>query len=116
MIGIIPLDVFNLEVAVFSNDDDRVAALRADGCDVEGRNSVALASAHMDEAGDGSLRLSLVIKPVATRATWAHECAHLADFVMDYLGVPTGIENTEIRGYLVGRLFAGLDEMMGKTE
>ncbi len=112
MIGVIDLAVFNLDVAVFASDEDRVAALRDEGCDVSEHDIAALASSHMDVAGDGSPRLSMVIKPVATTATWAHECVHIADFVMDRLGVPMGVENTEIRGYLVGHLFASLEEML----
>lgn len=112
MIGVIDLAVFNLNVAVFGSNEDRVAALRDEGCDVSGHDVACLASAHMDVVGDGSIRLSLVIKPVATKATWAHECVHIADFVMDRLGIPMGVENTEVRGYLVGHLFASLDEMM----
>jgi hypothetical protein len=54
----------------------------------------------------------MVIKPKATKATWAHECVHIADFVMNRLGIPMGVRNTEIRAYLVARLFAGLEEMM----
>jgi hypothetical protein len=54
----------------------------------------------------------MVIKPVATKATWAHECVHIADFVMNRLGVPMGVRNTEIRAYLVAHLFAGLEELM----
>lgn len=112
MIGIIPLDVFNLEVAVFADDAARCAALREEGCDVPEYDQAALASSHLDAAGDGSPRLSMVIKPVATKATWAHECVHIADFVMHHLGIPMGVENTEIRGYLTGHLFAGLEEML----
>ena len=112
MIGIIPLDVFCLNVAVFADDESRCAALREEGCDVSGHDQDCLASAHIDTAGDGSTRLSMVIKPVTTKATWAHECVHIADFVMNRLGVPMGVRNTEIRAYLVAHLFAGLEEMM----
>jgi len=112
VIGIIPLDVFNLDVAVFADDAARCAVMREEGCDVSEHDPAALASSHMDAAGDGSPRLSMVIKPVATRATWAHECVHVADFVMNLLCIPMGVRNTEIRACLVAHLFAGLEEMM----
>jgi hypothetical protein len=112
MIGIIPLDVFNLDVAVFADDAARCAALREEGCDVSEHDEDCLASAHIDTAGDGSTRLSMVIKPVAAKATWAHECVHIADFVMNRLGIPMGVENTEIRAYLTGHLFAGLEGLL----
>ena len=112
MIGIIPLDVFCLNVAVFADDESRCAALREEGCDVSEHDEDCLASAHIDTAGDGSTRLSMVVKPVAAKATWAHECVHIADFVMNRLGIPMGVRNTEIRAYLVGHVFAGLEEIM----
>jgi hypothetical protein len=112
MIGIIPLDVFCLDVAVFGSEEDRLAELRDQGCsDLTEHSASALASTHMDFTDEGSVRLSMGIQPVATRATWAHECVHVADFVMHYLKLPPGVKNTEIRAYLVGRLFAGLEEM-----
>lgn len=112
MIGTIPIDIFNLDVAVFAAEQDRLAALRDEGCvDLTEHKEAALSSAHMDFTEAGSIRLSMVIKPVATKATWAHECVHIADYVMDYLSLPPGVENTEIRAYLVGHLFSRLEEM-----
>jgi hypothetical protein len=115
MRGVIHLDVFNLQVAVFDNEDARLAALKDQGCnDLTRHTDAAIASAHMDATESGSPRLSMVIKPHATKATWAHECVHIADFVMDHLQLPTGVENTEIRAYLVGHLFAGLQDIFRK--
>ena len=31
---------------------------------------------------------------------------------MDQIGIPMGMENYEIRGYLVQRIFSGLQDMM----
>jgi hypothetical protein len=115
MKGVINLDVFCLQVAVFDSEDDRVASLQDQGCvDVTRHESAAIASAHMDVTENGSPRLSMVIKPHARKSTWAHECVHIADFVMDRLGFPPGIENTEIRAYMVGHLFSGLQGIFPK--
>ena len=111
MIGTIPLDIFNLEVGVFASDEDRVRVLVEEGCDVEPHDPAALSSAHLDHMKDGYPRLSLVIKPEATKAPWAHECVHIADFAMLVLGIPAQ-NTTEIRAYLVGHLFAGLEEIL----
>lgn len=43
----------------------------------------------------------MVLPDDACKTTHVHEAVHLADFVMDVTGVPTGAENTEIRAYLV---------------
>lgn len=115
MKGIIRLDVFNLEVAVFDSEDDRIECLKDQGCtDLTRHTDAAIASAHLDVTESGSPRISMVIKPRATKATWAHECVHVADFVIDLLRLPTGLENTEIRAYLVGHLFAGLQDIFRK--
>lgn len=112
MRGVIPLDLFHLEVAVFDRDKDRRKFLRSVGVGAEKHTAAAFASAHMDCGEDGVAWFSMVIKPDATKATWAHECVHIADFVMDRLGIPTDATNTEIRAYIVGRLFSGLEEIM----
>lgn len=105
------VDVYNMDVSVFTTDADRVAVLRKEGCDVEKWNASAIASAHADTLPDGHPRFSFVIKPEATRATWAHECSHMADFFCDILGLPISLEATEVRAYLVGYFMARLEEI-----
>lgn len=116
MIGLIPLDIYNLEIAVFADDAERVELLATEGCDAEPWDSAALASAHLDETSDGYPRISMVIKPEATVATWAHECSHAADFVCDVLGLPISLEATEVRAYLIGHLMAGLSGFHSEEE
>ena len=111
MIGLFSLDVFNLEVAVFDNDAERVAALTDEGCDPDEWDMGAIAHTHLDTTRGGEPRLTMVIKPHATDATIAHECVHLADFAMHVLGIPTGWENTEVRAYLVGHAFSEIMDM-----
>lgn len=109
---VIHLDIFHLEVGVFTSDKDRRKFLRGQGIEAEKHSNAAFASAHMDVDPNGRAFFSMVIKPEATKATWAHECVHIADFVMDRLGIPTDVSNTEVRAYIVGRLFAGLQEVL----
>lgn len=109
-VRIIPIDVFKMEVGVFYDDKSRVATLRSEGCEAEPWDDAAIASAHLDHTEDGHPRFSFVIKDGATRATWAHECSHMADFLCDVLGIPISLEATEVRAYLVGHLMAGLEE------
>ena len=97
---------------MFDSEKSRLKRLRKEGCaDLEKYDSAALASAHLDLTKKGEPRLSMVIKPHATKATWAHECSHVADFVCDVMGLPISIEATEVRAYIVGHLFAGLEEI-----
>lgn len=113
MRGKIDLDIFSIEVAVFATEDDRIKGLAELGMDDLARHTdAAFASAHRDVSSGGDVRFSMVIKPEATQATWAHECVHMADFVMDHLHLPMGVKNTEIRAYLVGHLFSRLQDIM----
>jgi len=109
---LIPVDVFNMDVAVFSTDQSRGATLRSEGCDADEWTEAALASAHRDETTDGYPRFSFVIKSDATQATWAHECSHMADFMCETLGIPICMETTEVRAYLIGHFMAHLGEIL----
>lgn len=111
MIGAITIDVFHTEVGVFSTDEDRRAFLKEQGCDAEEHDQACFASAHVDVDNQGRRWFSMVIKKNATIATKAHECVHIADWLMETLGIPTGAENTEVRGYLVGHLMNGLMDL-----
>jgi hypothetical protein len=106
---VIDLDVFDVQVAVYTDAAQRRDSLEAVGVKADEYPAGSWATAHKDIGQDGVAWFSMVIKPEASRATWAHECVHIADFVMDHLGMPTGVKNTEVRGYIVGHLFASLD-------
>lgn len=111
-IGFIDIDVFNLQVAVFSKNKSRLKMLRKQGCnDPSASDEGAFASAHLDFV-NGSARLSMVLKPAASKSSWAHECSHIVDFIFNFLGIPPGIESTEIRSYLLGHLWSGLEKIM----
>lgn len=115
-VTVIPVDVYSIDVGVFRDDKSRVATLKSEGCDAESWENAALASAHLDRTEDGYPRFSFVIKPEATRATWAHECSHMADFICDALGLPISLEATEVRAYLVGYLMASLEDIIDAGE
>ena len=113
MIGAITLDVFHTEVGVFKSDKSRVKFLRKKGLtEIPANDHACFASSHMDAGPDGRAWFSMVIKPEANDATRAHECVHIADFLMDRFGIPTDVSNTEVRAYLVGKLFGDLQDMM----
>lgn len=105
MIGTINLDLFNVQVCVFKNDKSRVKFLRSKGVDATPHNAACLSSSHFEAGPDGAPWFSMVIKKKANLSTLAHECVHIADYVMDVFGIPCTAENTEVRAYLVGHLF-----------
>lgn len=112
-LGTISVDVYNLDVGVFSSHAARIKFLRKQGCsDPAGLNCNGLAGAGLDEADDGRYLLTIVITEKAGMAEWAHECSHIADFICDVVGVPISLEATEARAYLVGHIFAGLQDIL----
>ena len=53
-------------------------------------------------------RKPLILPDGVSIAKVAHEACHMADFAMSAAGVPTGVKNTEVRGYLVERIMEQL--------
>ncbi|WP_282026827.1 hypothetical protein [Limimaricola cinnabarinus] len=51
--------------------------------------------------GDGVTWFAMVIPNGLEVPTVAHECSHLVDFILDHCGVPMGVENSELRGFLL---------------
>jgi len=101
----IPIDIFNLDVAVFRSEKQRVKVLLAEGVSgVSTLPGAAIATAYRDHTDDGEIRLNMVLKKGADISAVAHECVHIADFLMEEFGIPSGAENTEVRAYLVGHL------------
>lgn len=112
-VGVISLDIFNLDVAVFCCEEDRFNILTEEGCDPDPHPEAAIASSHVDTTEKGDPRISMVIKHHASRAVWVHECSHIADFVCDVLGIPLSMDTTEVRAYLTQYLFAELEDLLG---
>jgi len=54
----------------------------------------------------------MTITQEANPDTWAHEAVHLADFIMDSLGLPTDLSNTEVRAYMVGHIVSQIHTIM----
>ena len=112
--GVLSIQPFNVQVAVFNNLD----RLQKYHTHVLGEDPIAdlnQASYGMciSEIGrTGEHRFYLYFAKDANRYIRIHECSHLVDFVMDAVGVPISIENTEIRAYLLGETCQQLDEVL----
>lgn len=115
-IEVISVDIFNVQIPVFVSDEDRVHELRKRGFPAEpcDRGHYGLVSCCYDDAGFYSL--AMVITPGATGSTIPHECSHLVDFIFDHVGIPGGIESTELRAYLTGYLIEKTEEMIAKNQ
>lgn len=111
---VIFVDLFGIQVAVYTSDAERIETLAAQGITANKGDPNAFATAHVDRDDSGRAWFSMVIPHNATQATRAHECVHIADWIMHEIGIPTHAENTEVRGYLVGHLMVELQEILGQ--
>ncbi len=99
---------FDIQVAVWRTREKMIEYYaEVLSYDVEPTSNVGpsngLCYAFKDDSGVNWYNLILPesVKP----KTIVHECSHAIDFIMDDVGVPIGIENTEIRAYLLGDLY-----------
>ncbi len=108
-IGLIRIDIFRQTVPVFISFEDHVAEALAKGVNTVEAEGPYEAFACCDVDSQGGKHFALVIPPEASPATWVHEAVHIADFIMDYVGIPCDMSNTEVRAYLTGYIFERLE-------
>ena len=103
-LGRIYIDMFNIEVPLFSCLEKQHKGLRKyyqvpdpvrPGIPVHG-------AVFKDLDVRGVWIYSMLLTPESTPGTWAHEAVHLADYIMDSLELPMDVSNTEVRAYMVG--------------
>lgn len=108
---IIHLATFDIQVGLFTSEAKLLANLKKNGVTADAwSGSPANGFARVDEDADGVPFFSIVVGKRSSPALWAHECVHMADFIMDHLGIPTDVSNTEIRAILTQRLFEAVSE------
>ena len=61
-------------------------------------------SAWFNHTGNGKTGFVLMSHDWSVH-TLAHECVHVAHFIMKHSGIPISYKNTEVEAYLVGYLF-----------
>ena len=100
---VIPLHIFKIDVAVFDNIADHKLAMKKHNIpDWDYEEIPCTGSAHYMKDKDGFPYYSMVISKNSSVGTWAHEACHIADFIMEHVGIPFNADNTEIRAYMVG--------------
>lgn len=91
---------FGIQAAVFESWDD-ASDYFAQAFGHQIQNVERFCAFCAKELIDGSAWFFMVIPDDLPVWKLAHECVHLADFVMDEVGVPTDVSNSELRAYLV---------------
>lgn len=105
ILGVVFVDVFNIQIGVFRSQKKCRKYLADLGCVIDPVTGAHHGIARVDEGNGGEEWFSLIITKSARDGTLVHECVHMADFIMESLGIPTGVENTEIRAYLTQHIF-----------
>lgn len=105
--AVITVYPFKAQVAIFRDFDERCRyyeeVLGISDHGFFGRPANAMASEHQDDAG--ITWWSLFLPDDVQAPTIVHECSHIVDFMMETHGVPMGVENTEIRAYMLADVF-----------
>lgn len=99
---VIHLDVIHTQVAVFPTFEEYNDYFdkETDFEPVDANTTNACASVTLGSGG--AKYFSMVIPDGTGVGTIAHESLHIVDYLCDELGIPITVENTEIRGYMIG--------------
>lgn len=111
-IGVVYVDMFKVEAAVWDKDTTRIKALAHFGIKAETYPGPIMGVASRERDTQGRWLYSLTISPQADTGTWAHEAVHMADLIMDSLELPTDLSNTEVRAYMVGHIVEQIHTIM----
>jgi hypothetical protein len=114
LVGVCRIGVFNIQIGVFRSLADCAGHLARVGCRIEAESKHSIGMARWDECENGTTWWSLIITDEATDATIVHECVHMADFIMERVGIPTGVENTEIRALLTAEVYLEACRVLGR--
>ena len=113
-IGVFKVAPFGVQVAVF-DDFIKLGAYHQTiigGEPIEGFGAPVLGTFLMAKGSCGAYFFYIFISPESNRYTRIHECSHLVDFVHDYVGVPFGMDSTEVRAYGLAEACYLLDEVL----
>lgn len=112
--GWIEIEIFRMAVPVFISEADRVAYLNFHKASYAPMTPEQRAAALAGWAlyPDQSKLIFMVLPVGVPQSTWVHEASHVVDFVFEHLGIDTGIEVTEVRAYMLGHIFASIEDIM----
>lgn len=111
---LIDISLYKSHIPIFLTNESFTTFCKDVGLFFSGIDGQWEAFAYRGEATDGCHHLALVIPTDSTPDTWAHEAVHITDFVMEYAGIPSSFENTEVRAYLTGFIFREISKTLNK--
>ncbi|GAA6162583.1 hypothetical protein NBRC116590_02870 [Pelagimonas sp. KU-00592-HH] len=113
--GLIIAQPFGAQIGVFKDLDEmceyfeRVVGIKDHG--FRDKRAKAMASELTDEKN--THWWAVYLPEEVDLSTIVHECSHLADMVMESHGVPLGWESTEVRAYVLQRMFEQAADLCG---
>lgn len=104
---VISIPLFDFDVGVFESLE-HYQTYFAEVHSIDAPEVTCFTAAAVYFEDGGASWFSLILPDGVSIAKLAHEACHMADFAMSAAGVPTGVKNTEVRGYLVERIMEQL--------
>ena len=109
---------FASNVAVFHDVGEMIRyheeVLGAQGHGIDPTFSKAMACSIV--GGNGAMYFSMHLPKDAPLSQIVHECSHMVDFLFDHHGVGLDVGHTEIRAYMLQRMFEDVTEIMEMSD
>lgn len=93
-----------VEVLLVHTKEQLEFLIEENGLDIDGWDSCDGRALQIEQGG--SAAFIIMIKSLGLNyRTLVHECVHMAQYILDYKGIPTDVDNTEVVAYLTDYLF-----------
>ena len=116
-LGLSTIDLFGIQIPVYTDLDAMKADAIALGChreDVDFKMAAAGLTLHFHTSGVPVIMLW--IEDPNAYSVIAHEAVHCADFIMESIGISHELGSTETRAYLVGHIFDDVADIFENTQ
>ena len=114
-IGLVSIDMLSISFPVFLTVQDAIDDLLSRGYDIDPgdfQHNVFGSFMELNHKSEPRTGYAMVITKEASVSTWAHEASHAVDFIMERLGMPSDISNTETRAYMLGHIVSEIQNIM----
>jgi hypothetical protein len=105
------IEPWNIQLALYSSirqwREYAINTLKIDPLPIP---EASYGAAVIHEEPDGKAWWGMILNSDCDDCTIVHECSHIVDFIFDQQNLPTGVENTELRAYMIGNLFDSVKE------
>ncbi len=121
-VGVLDLTIFRTDIPLFTSAHARAKCFEILGVDLipEDKELLDNPEQHQFYEGcvsygwtkDNTYLLALYLSPESGPSTWVHEASHCIDLVFERVGIPPGVESTEVRSYCLDHLYTQISQIM----